>query len=196
MQSLDTEKNGTPLPDKKSFDDIVALANTGAPEAVTALRELLDNHPMIWKQVGDLAHHAVLTLVRMLSQGNELIQQSVLKSVEELTSDLAESDSPNVMEQLLISRVVCNWLECQLAITLAGSMGEESLVRSRFHLKLRESSQRRFQQSVLGLQQYRKREVDLARTKCKVLQDARKAQVDYDELTRRDYSFHFRGSDS
>tara|TARA_Y100001934_G_scaffold145610_1_gene174872 strand:- start:448 stop:1041 length:594 start_codon:yes stop_codon:yes gene_type:complete len=188
MQHIETGSVNEPLPERDSFDEVVALANTGDVEATHRLQSLLDQHPIIWQQVGDLAQHAILSLANMLAQGNKLIQQSVLKSVEKLASDLAISDTPSVMEQLLISRIVCTWLECQLAITLSGSMGEESLVRSRFHLKLRESSQRRFQQSVLGLQQYRKREVDLARSKCKVVQDARKAQVDYDDLLKRDYT--------
>ncbi|MQG89028.1 MAG: hypothetical protein FI699_09240 [SAR202 cluster bacterium] len=176
------------LPERESFDEIVALANSGDSEATDELQRLLDQHPAIWQQVGDLAQHAVLTLVNMLAGKNELLQQSIIKSVEKLTTDLAESEVPTVLEQLLISRIVCNWLECQLAITLSSNVEDETLVRSRFHLKLRESSQRRFQQAVLALQQFRKREVDLARSKVKAIQDARKAKVDYDELLQRDYA--------
>ena len=124
----------------------------------------------------------------MLAGDNQLLQRSILKSVEQLTTDLAESEMPSVLEQLLISRIVSIWLECQLAITLSSNVEDESLVRNRFHLKLRESSQRRFQTAVLALQQFRKREIELARSRVKVMQDARKAKGDYDELLQRDYA--------
>tara|TARA_B100000686_G_C16641475_1_gene890381 strand:- start:517 stop:1098 length:582 start_codon:yes stop_codon:yes gene_type:complete len=176
------------LPERDSFDKIVALANNGDAEASNELQQLLDLHPAIWQQVGDLAQHAIHTLINMLAGDNQLLQRSILKSVEQLTTDLAESEMPSVLEQLLISRIVSIWLECQLAITLSSNVEDESLVRNRFHLKLRESSQRRFQTAVLALQQFRKREIELARSRVKVMQDARKAKVDYDELLQRDYA--------
>jgi hypothetical protein len=175
------------LPDRDHFDNVLAQANDGVPGAVESLRELLEEHPQIWQQVGDLNRHTVMTLVRMIAGENILIQQSITKAVAQLVDDLADTAAPVMAEKLLISRVVCSWLECQLAITVSANLGTESLVRSRFHLKLRESSQRRFESSVLALQQFRRREVDLARLKCRVIRDARKAQIDYQTMLASEY---------
>ena len=61
------------------------------------------------------------------------------------------------------------------------------LDRQDAYLKLRESSQRRFESSVLALQQFRRREVDLARLKCRVIRDAHKAQIDYETVLASEY---------
>ena len=175
------------LPDRESFDKIVARANDGEAEALSALHRLLDQHPQIWKQVGDLNRHAVTTLINMIADGNTLLQQAIAKSIEQLVSDLTETETPSMIEQLLISQVVCTWLECQLAISFLADLGGETLVRSRFHLKLQESSQRRFSSSVLALQHYRRREVEIARLKCKVVLDARKAKIGYEEKLAVDH---------
>ena len=90
------------LPDRESFDKIVARANDGEAEALSALHRLLDQHPQIWRQVGDLNRHAVTTLVNMIADGNTLLQQSIAKSTEQLVSDLTETETPSMMEQLLI----------------------------------------------------------------------------------------------
>jgi len=174
-------------PDRELFDEAVAAANGGDAEGLERLEELLSQFPQIWQQVGDLNQHAIRTLVTLLAAGNVLAQQSILKSVEQLTDDLSEGNLPSVPEQLLIGGVVCSWLEVQLAINQSAGLGDESLVRSRFHLKLRDSSRRRFESAVRSLQQYRIREVELARIKEKVAAEAEAQQADYAQVLRTEY---------
>lgn len=175
------------LPDREEFQNTVDAANAGDSDKILKLQTLLDQHPAIWRQVGDLSKHAVLSLVRMIACSNTLLQESIIRSVEQLTLDLSESQTPTTVESLLISGVVCAWLEVQLAITKSTALGEESLRRSRFHLKLRESANRRFEASVRALQQYRIREVKLVRLKGKIAAEVRARQADYNQVLASEY---------
>jgi hypothetical protein len=175
------------LPDREEFQNTVDAANLGDADKLLELQQLLDKHPEIWNQLGDLSKHAVMSLVRMIAGDNRLLHESIIRSVQQLTLDLSESQQPTTVERLLISGVVCAWLEVQLAIEKSTSLGEESLRRSRFHLKLRESANRRFESSVRALQQYRIREVKLVRLKGKIAAEVQARQADYTQILASEY---------
>ena len=147
----------------------------------------MHRHPEIWNQLGDLSKHSVMSLVRSIAGDNSCLHESIIRSVQQLTLDLSESQQPTTVERLLISGVVCAWLEVQLAIEKSTSLGEESLRRSRFHLKLRESANRRFESSVRALQQYRIREVKLVRLKGKIAAEVQARQADYNQVLASEY---------
>jgi hypothetical protein len=128
-----------------------------------------------------------MSLVRMIAGENRFLHESIIRSIQQLTLDLSESQQPTTVERLLISGVVCAWLEVQLAITKSTALGEESLRRSGFHLKLRESANRRFELSVRALQQYRIREVKLVRLKGKIAAEVQARQADYNQVLASEY---------
>src|SRR5215208_3451325 len=43
---------------KEQFDQLRALAKKGYPAARVGLREFLEDHPEVWKTIGDFALHA------------------------------------------------------------------------------------------------------------------------------------------
>ena len=188
IQSTDSPNNSREeFPDREDFQNAVDGANLGDTDKLLELQQLLDKHPEIWNQLGDLSKHAVMSLVRMIAGDNRLLHESIIRSIQQLTLDLSESHHPTTVERLLISGVVCAWLEVQLAIAKSTSLGEESLRRSRFHLKLRESANRRFESSVRALQQYRIREVKLVRLKGKIAAEVQARQADYNQVLASEY---------
>ena len=188
IQSTDSPNNSREeFPDREVFQNAVDGANLGDTDKLLELQQLLDKHPEIWNQLGDLSKHAVMSLVRMIAGDNRLLHESIIRSIQQLTLDLSESHHPTTVERLLISGVVCAWLEVQLAIAKSTSLGEESLRRSRFHLKLRESANRRFESSVRALQQYRIREVKLVRLKGKIAAEVQARQADYNQVLASEY---------
>ena len=60
-------------------------------------------------------------------------------------------------------------------------------MRSRLHLKLRESANRRFESSVCTLQQYCIREVKLVRLKGKIAAEVQARQADYNQVLASEY---------
>ena len=188
IQSTDSPNNSQEeLPDRDDFQNAVDGANLGDTDKLLELQQLLDKHPEIWNQLGDLSKHAVMSLVRLIAGDNRCLHESIIRSVQQLTRDLSQSQQPTTVERLLISGVVCSWLEVQLAIEKSTSLGEESLRRSRFHLKLRESANRRFESSVRALQQYRIREVKLVRLKGKIAAEVQARQADYNQVLASEY---------
>jgi len=188
IQSTDSPNNPQEeLMDREEFQNTVDAANLGDTDKLLELQKLLDEHPEIWNQLGDLSKHAVMSLVRMIAGENRCLHESIIRSVQQLTLDLSESQQPTTVERLLISGVVCAWLEVQLAIAKSTALGEESLRRSRFHLKLRESANRRFESSVRALQQYRIREVKLVRLKGKIAAEVQARQADYNHVLASEY---------
>ena len=188
IKSTDSPNNSLEeFPVDEAFQNTVDAANLGDKDKLRELKELLDQHPEIWNQLGDLSKHAVLSLVRMIAGGNMLLQESIIRSMQQLTLDLSESQKPTTAERLLISGVVCAWLEVQLAIAQLTSPSEESVTRARFHLKLRESANRRFESSVRALQQYRIREVKLVRLKGKIAAEVQARQADYNHVLASEY---------
>ena len=188
IQSTDSPNNSREeFPDRETFQNAVDGANLGDTDKLLELQQLLDKHPEIWNQLGDLSKHAVMSLVRLIAGDNRCLHESIIRSVQQLTRDLSQSQQPTTVERLLISGVVCSWLEVQLAIEKSTSLGEESLRRSRFHLKLRESANRRFESSVRALQQYRIREVKLVRLKGKIAAEVQARQADYNQVLASEY---------
>lgn len=188
IQSTDSSNNSLKeCPDREDFQNAVDGANLGDTDKLLELQQLLDKHPEIWNQLGDLSKHSVMSLVRMIAGENRCLHESIIRSVQQLTLDLSESQQPTTVERLLISGVVCAWLEVQLAIAKSTALGEESLRRSRFHLKLRESANRRFESSVRALQQYRIREVKLVRLKGKIAAEVQARQADYTQVLASEY---------
>ena len=154
------------LPGKEAFEAVVAAANGGDEQALNELEHILQQHDSVWNTVSSLGEHAMAALVDLLSNGDPLVIARLEEGCQLLHSELLGIDRPTKLEQLVISRVICAWLEYQMAMIHTSGLGQESLVKSRFHLKMRESADRRFDNAVRALQCYRKREAELKRVAC------------------------------
>ena len=99
-----------PMPSRKEFDRLVAKANGGDAQAIQELRRVLDEHPQIWRRVGDLSAVAGNSMLRMASGGNRLIRSSIARYVAKMRKEL-QGDAPTRLERLAIERVLLAWVQ-------------------------------------------------------------------------------------
>ena len=97
-------------------DDINSLAkaaNTNDPEALRALRQLLDEHPEIPQAVGDLYPPARERLIKLVANGNTILAESMRRHTDAMERDLL-GDGTSVLEEMAARHVVLAWLQVQL----------------------------------------------------------------------------------
>ena len=84
-------------------------AQEGDPVALGELRKLLDDHPGLLAQTGDLAHQAEQSWLKALGEGNEVFKEAVARQAKALRRELA-GPTPAPLERLLTERVVLCWM--------------------------------------------------------------------------------------
>jgi hypothetical protein len=75
---------------------------------IEALRGMLQQHPQIWRETGDLLTQARNSYVAMLSP-TVLRRETITLAAEELQKDLAH-ENDTALERLLIEQIVFCWL--------------------------------------------------------------------------------------
>jgi len=143
------------MPDRENFERIVRAANEGDELALTALRKLLDENPIIWQSVGDLAQHAQMALLRAIANGDQLLFESVSRTAEELRQELL-GPSFSKLVKLGVERIVACWLEMKFIETSYPLPKGDNLLEAKFALQQKESAQRRYESSIRSLAQIRK----------------------------------------
>jgi hypothetical protein len=93
---------------------LLGRARDGDVTALPALRSLLDGRPELWRDVGDLAQHAELTLVRLAVGDDLFAQEAVRRQLAALKAELA-GPSPGPLTRLLVDRVGVCWLQAHHA---------------------------------------------------------------------------------
>jgi hypothetical protein len=128
-------------------------AKAGDQTAVEELRRLLDEHPEIWRKVGDLASLAHRTWLRLAASVDPLTTEAVARHVADLETRLT-GDDPSPLERLLVQQAVIAWLRLQHAtLEAARETGEKSLPKAGFNVRRVESAQRCFDMSLKSLNQ-------------------------------------------
>lgn len=141
--------NNIPMPTMEAMHELTARANRGDPDALQDLRKLLDSHPDVWQHLGDLGRCAEVALIDVMVDGNELLRESINRSVAKMKKELL-SDNPAELERICVQRVVANYLETQwYSIKSPDPKGE--LAWAKFALRRKESAERRLQQSIRSL---------------------------------------------
>jgi hypothetical protein len=149
-KSSSTEpKSKNRLLTQESFDRLRKKANDGDPAALKMLRRYMDDHPEIWKQVGDLAKLAQEAFIAKASEGDQLVAESIRRKGEEMKRDLL-GPRPTTAQKLAAERVVACWLESSHLDRLypepSGTIKQAS-----FTLRLRESAQKRLDRALKSL---------------------------------------------
>jgi hypothetical protein len=127
-----------------------AAANNGSREALEDLRRLLDEHPEIPGQVGDLAKFAERTWVELIAGADSLQGEAIRHQIAGLKADLLGA-RPTCMERLLVDHIaVCQLAERHAEMAAAHS-ADTGLEVARFRLQRAESAQRRYLTSVKTL---------------------------------------------
>lgn len=144
------------MPTREAFDALVAGANANAPGAIDKLRQVLADHPEIWQRVGDMGRQAELAIVVLIARGDKLVQESLLKQLEQMRSDL-QGQTPSPMEKVLVDRFVLLWLHAQHVSTAYQVQPEtQSIASGRYLSSLRESAQRQLNLALQAIATYRK----------------------------------------
>jgi hypothetical protein len=144
------------MPSQEEFNRIVSKANAGDAAALKRLRTLLDSHPEIWQQIGDLGKHAEAALIKLVAKDNVLAREAILKQLAEMRANLC-SPRCTKLEEVLIDRFVLTWLQLQYFTASLPVYGDgQSIAGGKFVMGLRESAQRQLNAALQAIATYRK----------------------------------------
>jgi hypothetical protein len=129
---------------------LVDLANKGDADAKVLLREVLDNNPVVWRKVGDLAALSRLTQIRLIADGNQLLFESVQRAAHEMEAELLGAD-PTRLDRMLVERVVACWLQLQHVEAVAFAAANGNLVSARHWAQEQDRAHRRHLSAVKAL---------------------------------------------
>ena len=133
-------------------------ANSGDRRAVDQLRAVLDAHPGLWDEVGNLAREAELALVRAAVGENPVTKEAITRKLGALREEVA-GPAPTPLEKLLADRVAVGWLGLAVAEgTYHQALEGRGLDRAddEFHQRRVERAQRRYLAAVKALAQVRR----------------------------------------
>jgi hypothetical protein len=138
---------------QRRLEQSTADANTGDPQALAALRRLLDDHPEIVDQLGDLARHAEAAWLDLVAPKDALTRECVRRQLTRVRVELA-GGNPTPLESLLADHAALALLAQRHAEIQAAS-SRENPSHAAFDLKRVESTQRRLLTAVKTLTQLR-----------------------------------------
>ena len=138
------------MPSQEEFSAIVKRANAGDQTALAEMRGILDDNPQIWRRMGDLATYARESMLQLVSGGDELIRESVRRTADELLGTLAK-DNASPIERLAAERVVACWMESEYVAALHAIPQGATIKQQKYHLSLKSSAQRRYDQALRSL---------------------------------------------
>ena len=143
------------LPTRAKFAQIVQAANGGDSKALSELRRLLNEHPAIWRNVGDLASLAGTLLLRSASGGNSLIGGSITRYIRQLRTELT-NPAPSRLERLAVERVLICWVQAHVADAMVASLTTTNQRTTSSWLKRQSQASRQFDAAVKSLATLRK----------------------------------------
>ena len=142
------------------INSLLPTANAGDEHALADLRSILEAHPELWSELGNLAREAELALVRAAAGCNTVQKEAIHHKLGSLRRDLVVSTS-TPLERLLIDRVVVGWL----ALAVAEGIYHQSLgeglepTDDEFHQRRIERTQRRYLAAIKALATVRKLQI-------------------------------------
>jgi hypothetical protein len=138
------------MPSRADLDPLIKRANAGDDDALEQLREVFDQWPEIWQQVGDLARACERKLVTLLAGDSRYVQEAVARKAEALRLELLGDDA-SPLERLVVEQVVISWMELHfLQIKLAGD-GGNTLTFAKYSATVKAEAQRRFDTAMKSL---------------------------------------------
>ena len=144
--SAESKEPGRPqgaLTRAQAIRELADRANRGSEEALGRLRQLLDDSPEIWQHVGDLARHAELAWLDLLTGADHLMREAIKRHIARMKDELL-GPHPTPMERLLADQAVACYLAAQHAETCLAAPGNHSLAQAAMRLRRSESAQKRY----------------------------------------------------
>ncbi len=136
---------------------LVTEAKQGVANVVPEIRKILDQHPEIWRHLGDLSSHVESRWLDLVAGNDVSLHESLSRRVNELRAEILGDDGGTVLERLLAERIVVAWLQVRFfdaALSLAADGGPAS------HIRMLEQqigrAQRRYIAAIKALAEVRK----------------------------------------
>jgi plasmid maintenance system antidote protein VapI len=104
------------------IEELIAKARTGDASVADQLQRVLDLHPEIWQQFGDLAGHAERAWLDLYAGKDLAIKASAARKLAAMRTDLL-GVFPSPMERLLVERIVASWLRVAYLTACDGASG-------------------------------------------------------------------------
>jgi hypothetical protein len=128
---------------KAALEALTAAANRGDARALADLRRLLDGHPEVWSQLGDLAAVVEKAWTGSIAGEDALAVESIRRQVAQLRRDLC-GPHPTPTERLVVAQIGACWLAVQDAEIAAARQDTASLGLATLRFRRVESAQRRY----------------------------------------------------
>jgi hypothetical protein len=141
-----------------ALDDLPILlqrCQQGDRAALPQLRAVLDQHPEVWRNIGDLARHAESAWVDLICGTNDSIRESVIRKLRELKVELGGA-SPSPLERLLAERVSACWLQVHHADACFARAKGLSLKEADVAVKRQDRAHRRYLTAIGALATFQK----------------------------------------
>lgn len=134
---------------------LVERGQQGDETVLPQLRALLDENPSVWQECSDLARHVVRTWIETIAGTDLVVRESLQRRVAAMRDSFA-GDTPTLVEQLLIERILIAWLQCIESEIGALNANRTSPRMVRFHAQRQDAAGRGFNAAVKALGDYRK----------------------------------------
>ena len=142
------------------------MPENGQPRSASSdLSELIPRFPLSLPSYapcnGDLAKSAERALIKACAQDDFQFAEDLEEKVEELRQELA-GPCPSALEQLLVDRIVCCWIQVNHADAyVAVNQKRFTAEQGDYHQRRQDRAQRRFLQACKALAQVRKLEINV-----------------------------------
>ena len=130
------------FPTREEFDRLVKRANDGDAKARATLRRVLDSYPQLWERAGDLAVHAQMSLINLVSKGEFFLGEALKRRLDELRKEL-ERPCASPLERLAVERVVASWASLYYCEAVGLSI-EGDLAERKYWLKKQDQAHRQY----------------------------------------------------
>ncbi len=139
-----------------TINALLPRANAGDPKALAALRAALAADPAAWRDLGDLGRLGRTSLIAKIGGKNTVISEALERRVGALREELG-GPAPPPLEQLLIDRIVSNWLHLHHAEAIyAQRTGDLTLKQDEYWQRTVDRAQRRYLASLKALAEIRR----------------------------------------
>ena len=123
--------------------ELVAKAESGETTAVVEIRQLLADHPEIFRRLGDVASCAHKAWINVIAGKNVELREMLIHRVGDLKRQLRRESTDTAIACLVIDQVVGTWLQLYYAEMRDAIDSPQSLKWAAFQLKRLESAHRR-----------------------------------------------------
>ena len=130
------------IPDEVEFRDLVARANYGDGEARVKLKQLLDQHPLIWQVASDINRHVQDDFIKQIAGADLLLTEALCRQLEQRKKKLLRNPDSGV-EELAVERVLACELELEFLASKYPDTPDVTKDRAAVLLRCKESAERR-----------------------------------------------------